>query len=155
MALVTRLEFRQGQSLTLTPQLQQAIKLLQMSGLELDAYIQAEIENNPLLVSVGENDGDQNSIETSPDQINLEVASDQISLEDAAQALDMGSEEAFNEASPGERHSGELDEVAYAGAPTDLGRASETGFCPGVQRPVPCQFVVDEPDRGQRPMLWA
>ena len=122
MALVTRLEFRQGQSLTLTPQLQQAIKLLQMSGLELDAYIQAEIENNPLLVSVGETDGDQNTNETSPDQINLEVASDQISLEDAAQALDMGSEEAFNEASPGERHSGELDEVAYAGAPTDLGR---------------------------------
>ena len=122
MALVTRLEFRQGQSLTLTPQLQQAIKLLQMSRLELDAYIQAEIENNPLLVSMAETDGDQDISETAPDQIDLEVASDRVSLQEAAQALDMGSEEAFNEASPGEQHCGELDEIAYAGAPTDHGR---------------------------------
>ncbi len=122
MALVTRLEFRQGQSLTLTPQLQQAIKLLQMSGLELDAYIQSEIENNPLLVSIGETDGVQDVRETALDPIDPEIASDRISLEDAAQALDMGSEDAFHEASPGERHTGELDEVAYAGAPTELGR---------------------------------
>ena len=122
MALVTRLEFRQGQSLTLTPQLQQAIKLLQMSGLELDAYIQAEIENNPLLVSMAETDGDQDISETALDPIDPECASDRVSLQEAAQALDMGSEEAFNEASPGEQHCGELDEIAYAGAPTDHGR---------------------------------
>ena len=39
MALGPRLEFRQGQSLVITPQLQQAIKLLQLSNVELEAYL--------------------------------------------------------------------------------------------------------------------
>lgn len=49
MALTQRLELRQGQSLVMTPQLQQAIKLLQMSNLELQAFVEAELEKNPLL----------------------------------------------------------------------------------------------------------
>jgi len=49
MALNQRLELRQGQSLVMTPQLQQAIKLLQMSNLELQAYVDQELERNPLL----------------------------------------------------------------------------------------------------------
>src|SRR5262245_14603744 len=49
MALVQKLELRHGQSLVMTPQLQQAIKLLQMSNLELKAFIEEEIERNPLL----------------------------------------------------------------------------------------------------------
>lgn len=40
---------RQGQSLVMTPQLQQAIKLLQLSNLELAEYIDKEVEQNPLL----------------------------------------------------------------------------------------------------------
>ncbi len=49
MALTPRLELRQGQSLVMTPQLQQAIKLLQLSNMELAAYVEAELEKNPLL----------------------------------------------------------------------------------------------------------
>ncbi len=49
MALGARLELRQGQGLVITPQLQQAIKLLQLSSVELDAYLEAELERNPLL----------------------------------------------------------------------------------------------------------
>jgi RNA polymerase sigma-54 factor len=49
MALTQRLELRQGQALVMTPQLQQAIKLLQMSNLELAAYVEQELEKNPLL----------------------------------------------------------------------------------------------------------
>ncbi|MGZ6014941.1 MAG: RNA polymerase factor sigma-54, partial [Phenylobacterium sp.] len=49
MALSARLEIRQGQGLVITPQLQQAIKLLQLSNLELDAFVDAELERNPLL----------------------------------------------------------------------------------------------------------
>jgi RNA polymerase sigma-54 factor len=49
MALTQRLDLRQGQSLVLTPQLQQAIKLLQMSNLELQAFVDGELERNPLL----------------------------------------------------------------------------------------------------------
>jgi RNA polymerase sigma-54 factor len=44
-----RLEIRQGQSLVMTPQLQQAIKLLQLSNLELSEYCEQELERNPLL----------------------------------------------------------------------------------------------------------
>ncbi len=47
-----RLEVRQGQGLVVTPQLQQAIKLLQLSNLELEAFVEAELERNPLLQRV-------------------------------------------------------------------------------------------------------
>jgi RNA polymerase sigma-54 factor len=43
------LQLRIGQSLTMTPQLQQAIKLLQLSSLELQAEIQETLDANPLL----------------------------------------------------------------------------------------------------------
>ncbi len=49
MALGQRLEIRQGQSLVMTPQLQQAIKLLQLSNIELAEYCEAELEKNSLL----------------------------------------------------------------------------------------------------------
>src|SRR6267142_1467406 len=49
MALSQRLEFRQSQALVMTPQLMQAIKLLQLSNLDLSAYVEGELERNPLL----------------------------------------------------------------------------------------------------------
>jgi hypothetical protein len=49
VALAHRLQLRQGQSLVMTPQLQQAIKLLQLSNVELQEYVETEIERNPLL----------------------------------------------------------------------------------------------------------
>ena len=47
--LMQKLDMRQGQSLVMTPQLQQAIKLLQLSNQELTEFVEAEIERNPLL----------------------------------------------------------------------------------------------------------
>ncbi|MBI4183484.1 MAG: RNA polymerase factor sigma-54 [Proteobacteria bacterium] len=49
MALSPKLEFRQTQSLVMTPQLQQAIKLLQLTNLELAEFVAQELERNPLL----------------------------------------------------------------------------------------------------------
>ncbi len=49
MAINPRLELRQAHSLVMTPQLQQAIKLLQLSNLELSAFVEGELERNPLL----------------------------------------------------------------------------------------------------------
>jgi RNA polymerase sigma-54 factor len=49
MSLGPRLEFRQSQSLVMTPQLRQAIKLLQFSNLEVAAFVEEELERNPLL----------------------------------------------------------------------------------------------------------
>ena len=49
MSSSQRLELRQGQSLAMTPQLLQSIKLLQFSHEELAAFVELELERNPLL----------------------------------------------------------------------------------------------------------
>jgi RNA polymerase sigma-54 factor len=49
MALSAKLAMRQGQAMVLTPQLLQAIKLLQMPSYELTAFVESELERNPLL----------------------------------------------------------------------------------------------------------
>jgi len=51
MSLAPRLDLRQSQSLVMTPQLQQAIRLLALSNLEVETFIAEEIERNPLLDS--------------------------------------------------------------------------------------------------------
>ena len=55
MSLAPRLDLRQSQSLVMTPQLQQAIRLLALSNLEVEGFIAEEIERNPLL-EAGERD---------------------------------------------------------------------------------------------------
>ncbi len=49
MAIAPKLQQRQTQSLVMTPQLQQAIKLLQLSNIELSAFVEEQLESNPLL----------------------------------------------------------------------------------------------------------
>lgn len=58
MALSAKLMMRQGQSLVMTPQLLQAIKLLQFSHIELANFIEEELERNPMLERVDESGGD-------------------------------------------------------------------------------------------------
>jgi RNA polymerase sigma-54 factor len=53
MSIGPRLDLRQSQSLVMTPQLQQAIRLLALSNLEVESFIAEEIERNPLLDSGG------------------------------------------------------------------------------------------------------
>lgn len=65
--LQVKLEFRQTQSLVITPQLQQAIKLLQLSNLELNNFLQQEIEQNPLI------EWDENFHHTSEYSANTDV----------------------------------------------------------------------------------
>jgi RNA polymerase sigma-54 factor len=103
---------RQGQSLVMTPQLQQAIKLLQLSNIELSNFVEQELEKNPLLdrderadipdlatesaereradangdASSGDTGGD-----TSGDDSFAEPDAAQLSLNDAAPATEMDS----------------------------------------------------------------
>jgi RNA polymerase sigma-54 factor len=58
MGLGPSLSIRQSQQLVLTPQLRQAIQLLQLSNLELDAFLAEEMSKNPLLEARSE-DGDE------------------------------------------------------------------------------------------------
>ncbi|MFZ5610006.1 MAG: RNA polymerase factor sigma-54 [Pseudomonadota bacterium] len=57
MALTPRLDLRQSQQLVMTPQLQQAIKLLQLNNIELAAFVAEELERNPLLELAEEEGG--------------------------------------------------------------------------------------------------
>jgi RNA polymerase sigma-54 factor len=73
MALSQRLQIRQGQALVMTPQLMQAIKLLQLSNLDLAAYVDAELERNPLLER--EPDGTGERLEAEPETVAADVDS--------------------------------------------------------------------------------
>ena len=74
-----RLEIRQGQSLVMTPQLQQAIKLLQLSNVELAEYCEQELERNPLL--------ERDDREAAPVSDTAEAAADNQAGERADEAL--------------------------------------------------------------------
>jgi RNA polymerase sigma-54 factor len=68
MAISQRLDLRQTQTLVMTPQLQQAIKLLQLSNMELSDFVEREIEQNPLLEREnGEGDGPGAAGESEPE----------------------------------------------------------------------------------------
>ncbi|HWJ75067.1 MAG TPA: RNA polymerase factor sigma-54 [Kaistia sp.] len=70
MSLSPKLEFRQTQSLVMTPQLMQAIKLLQLSNLDLISYVEAELERNPLLERDERDDGED--IDAGPGKASIE-----------------------------------------------------------------------------------
>ncbi|MDH5483859.1 MAG: RNA polymerase factor sigma-54 [Gammaproteobacteria bacterium] len=80
------LQLRIGQHLTMTPQLQQAIKLLQLSSLELQTEIQQALESNPMLEMEDENLHEENP----------ESTSDRVSTE--GKDSDSASQEEFNAA---------------------------------------------------------
>ena len=72
MALAPKLEFKQSQQLVMTPQLQQAIKLLQLSNLELAEYVDEQLEKNPFLERAEFADGapvERRGETAAPDQV--------------------------------------------------------------------------------------
>ncbi|MWV28801.1 RNA polymerase factor sigma-54 [Aurantiacibacter rhizosphaerae] len=91
MALGPRLDLRQSQSLVMTPQLQQAIKLLALSNLEIETFIGDALESNPLL-EAGEVRAEDRDVapESEEPQIADSTASDgNEALDIDAGALDM------------------------------------------------------------------
>lgn len=105
MALAHRLQMRQGQSLVMTPQLQQAIKLLQFSNVELAEFVESEIEKNPLLER-GEAEGAPDQPESTEkesearEDLNMAEGS---SIADARENLDASNEDAYEADSPSEQ----------------------------------------------------
>src|ERR1700744_29861 len=106
MALAARLERRQGQGLVITPQLQQAIKLLQLSNIELEAFVEGELEKNPLLQR------DERDNEPAEAPASDGEAADP-TLEARAEAeIDASPEDLYGDASQGERDAGERGDTA-------------------------------------------
>jgi len=116
VALGPRLDLRQSQSLVMTPQLQQAIKLLALSNLELEAYLAEALEGNPLLDAApadreGEGEGEGEGDDTNEDAPATGEASDpDLSLaSDAGTDLDVDfAEERFH-------HDSASDSVGLSG----------------------------------------
>jgi RNA polymerase sigma-54 factor len=118
---------RQGQGLVITPQLQQAIKLLQLSNIELEAFVEAELERNPLLQRDA---AEPEAAEDAPRSDHSEAAADQ--MPDSAATADMDS--THDDASPGERDSGETTDGAQdAGGQIDWSKAGKGGGFEGEE----------------------
>ncbi len=132
MALSPRLELRQGQGLVITPQLQQAIKLLQLSNLELEAYVDAELERNPLLAREdreAEGGSDPDPARAEPDDSGDDFASDRVSDVSAAAELDARHDDLYDGAAPGDLATGDAGPAAGAdaGGSVDWSKASRGG----------------------------
>src|SRR5690554_3919574 len=84
MVMKASLQLKLGQSLTMTPQLQQAIRLLQLSTLDLQQEIQQALESNPLLES--QEDDDQVDMPAADGEQNQDQASDESSPEPVSDA---------------------------------------------------------------------
>ena len=84
MVLAPRLDQRQSQSLVMTPQLQQAIKLLQLSNIELTAFVEEELQQNPMLErDEGDRRGEEGDVpDVHPDEMRDEGDTDPAALED-------------------------------------------------------------------------
>src|SRR5260370_252335 len=134
MALTQRLEFRQSQSLVMTPQLMQAIKLLQLSNLDLSAFVEEELERNPLLERASEGTEPPVAGEPVPEPAEFSDHADQGSAYGDAAAAEvtlsghLGEQLAVAFTAPAQRMIGQylidlVDEAGYL--PPDLGQAAE------------------------------
>jgi RNA polymerase sigma-54 factor len=85
MALSAKLQLRQSQQLVMTPQLQQAIRLLQLSNMELAAFVDAELERNPLL----ERDDDRSEVKNVAEEREAALAEQGFDIDAAPPALDL------------------------------------------------------------------
>ncbi|MBK9080833.1 MAG: RNA polymerase factor sigma-54 [Rhizobiales bacterium] len=134
MGLSAKLMLRQGQSLVMTPQLLQAIKLLQLSNVELTAFVDEELERNPLLERA--EDGPEAGETAAPGEDSLPGEDGERDWNSATLETDTGALEAGLGTELGNEFDGERTVATLErDAPTDLHGVSEgawSGSGPGV-----------------------
>ncbi len=125
MGLSPKLEMRAGQQLVMTPQLQQAIRLLQYSNIELAAFVETELERNPLLEHDQAEDRRDQPAETGADAARddfeppaLEAMDFSATSTAAVDAIDSDAGALFPDATPTELANGDM------GGPTAPGPQS-------------------------------
>lgn len=112
------LQLRQGQSLAMTPQLQQAIKLLQLSTLELQLEIQQTLESNPMLemLEEGESAEDDLPVISEEDLARLRETSNEVidfsAPEQATESVDEWQDEYLPEELPVDSQWGDVYETS-------------------------------------------
>ncbi len=116
------LQIRQTQSLTLTPQLRQAIRLLQLSSVELETEISEALESNPLLEVLDDNTGDgdemptENIIETPVENSDKEQGDNEIDVIESSEEFDWSDDEPRGTGTKSDDFEGEMGTAA----PMDL-----------------------------------
>jgi RNA polymerase sigma-54 factor len=147
MALAPRLDLRTAQALVMTPQLQQAIKLLQMSNLELGEYVERQLEANPLLEwdeaggegagasdTLSEAHSDNDEITGAYASVDRVVADETGTVSDAA--LDVDHPDRFDGEGPAECWSAEDVSVGNVAASSRSGANGFEGIEPGLESTV-------------------
>lgn len=138
MGLSAKLAMRQGQTMVLTPQLLQAIKLLQMPNAELAAFVEEELERNPLLERAEESAFEaRNEPSEAPPMESAEAApgdwaSETLAADPSALSRDLGTEidntfDADRAPTPGERSSGDEGQGLSATSWTGVGGGGGDG----------------------------
>ena len=131
MALGPRLDLRQSQSLVMTPQLQQAIRLLALSNLEVESFIAEELEKNPLLETAS-GEGEAAAEPAPPREQHDEAATvDELvmngdGIADAPLDMDLNSED-FHQDSPADSAMGLDGGLGLSGAGAGAAGGSEDG----------------------------
>ena len=171
MSLAPRIQARQSQSLVMTPQLQQAIKLLKLSNIELAAFVEEQLEKNPLLErGTGDENRRGEGVEASGSEdfgeVSLDApsaaASDALDAPDhavdgdaapaATEAADVGGSVDWSKAGPGGSFGVSADYDAAANSASDptlaehLAAQLPLAGLPGRDRPVADALIhmVDE-----------
>jgi RNA polymerase sigma-54 factor len=131
MALTQKLQLRQSHALVMTPQLMQAIKLLQLSNLDLVGYVESELERNPLLERTGESEA-----EAGPQSPDREAAADDRPAADWTEGSFAGDGEAAADRPDGEVNGADDAEPVAPRASTDAsaGYADWSGAGTGRQQ---------------------
>jgi RNA polymerase sigma-54 factor len=125
MALSPRMEIRQGQGLVMTPQLQQAIKLLQLSNMELQAYVEQELERNPALEWIEDGERDEfDGPERGPDESGADGGSGESELSIGLDSPDPHAENALDARPDDINPDGDMA-VAAAGSTVDWSGVGE------------------------------
>jgi RNA polymerase sigma-54 factor len=142
MALTPRLDQRQTQTLVMTPQLQQAIKLLQLSNLELADFVEQALEQNPLLEredgtrdgaegeAMAQVEGDQRVDDESLAPVDIATGGGQELVADAG--LDVDYDNVWNNDSSTDTPAGGLSLPAFS----SIGGGGDAGFddsLPGIE----------------------
>src|SRR5258707_11899523 len=131
MALTQRQEFRQSQSLVMTPQLMQPIKLLQLSNLGLSAFVEEELERNPLLERASDGPEAPVAGEPAPERAEFSDSGDSASFNDdgGAEPGDMAGGSNVDSFEPGQIEPGQEDWLNRdLGTRTEIEQTLDTGL---------------------------
>jgi RNA polymerase sigma-54 factor len=125
------LDLRQAQTLVMTPQLQQAIKLLQLSNLEIGEFVTQELQQNPLLEEGGHDDQDRpmENTELGQDRVALSASQDgPTSTDEQASHIDAGAlGDQSHDTVDGVEISGDRDSPQDGGSPQSFGATGSGG----------------------------